>query len=157
MGKEPTKMSETTVPYETASSQKTEKPWQFKKGQSGNPSGRPAVAREFRSLCREVTDKEAIPRMIHLLLYGKEDSSIRAAQWFAAYGYDLPTQGVKHTGTVGLAVLTPEEKQERLQANLRALAETHPDMVRSVLSTLALPAETVDAEAVVVDDDAPDT
>lgn len=47
---------------ETANSTKTEKPWLFKKGQSGNPSGRPkGTMKDFvRQMFAGMSDEEKI-------------------------------------------------------------------------------------------------
>jgi hypothetical protein len=131
----------------------------FKPGVSGNPGGRPKEDPNLRASCRKLT-QQVLDRFEYLLQNAKrEDTIIRVGMAILSYGYDLPMQGVKHTGNVGLSVLTPEEKEERLQANLRALAETHPDMVKAVLSQLALPPpkDAVDAEVVTEDTATPNT
>lgn len=71
----------------------------FQKGQSGNPRGRPAVARDFREKCRQWMEEKGggWDQLIDLASVGKPDERLRAIQLIAAYAYGKPAQRLEHT------------------------------------------------------------
>lgn len=81
----------------------------FQKGQSGNPGGRPAVAKEFRQRCREFMENEGWEKLFALARGGKEQKF--ALELIAAYAYGRPKQGVEIVGEDGgplqIVVLPP--------------------------------------------------
>ncbi len=97
-----------------ANRKKTGESTQFKKGQSGNPSGRPAVAREFRERCREFMESDGWDELI-AIARGKDKDKRAALELIAAYAYGKPRQGldVEHSGgttnSINMAPLTSEE------------------------------------------------
>lgn len=50
----------------TANSSGTDKPWQFKKGQSGNPSGRPKIDPEVKEILKAASP-DAARRLVELM------------------------------------------------------------------------------------------
>lgn len=62
---------------------------QFKRGQSGNPAGRPKAAKDFGAACRERTP--AALRALDAALKVPA-RAVRAAEVLLAYGYGKPTQ-----------------------------------------------------------------
>ena len=75
----------------------------FKKGVSGNPSGRPAQFPEFRDKCRQHSP-EALARLVAAL---SEDGahSIKAAELILAYGWGKPTQVVESEVSGGITLV----------------------------------------------------
>ena len=63
----------------------------FVKGKSGNPSGRPKVAAEFRDKCRRVVDALCIQAW-EAEVEGKGEDWLRASELLAAYGYGRPSK-----------------------------------------------------------------
>ena len=63
----------------------------WKKGQSGNPGGRPKVAAEVKELARQ-HGAEAIATLIRLMRSKNEAVAIRAAEALLARGYGRPAQ-----------------------------------------------------------------
>jgi hypothetical protein len=64
-------------------------PWQ--PGQSGNPGGRPAVAREFRDRCQDFMSEQGWQRLMRMAR-GRGSLAFRALELIAAYAYGKPTQ-----------------------------------------------------------------
>ena len=84
----------------------------FKKGVSGNPSGRPAQFPEFRDKCRQHSP-EALARLVAAL--GEDGAhSIKAAELILAYGWGRPTQIVDVKGDLNLSITRVlEEARQR--------------------------------------------
>lgn len=68
------------------------------KGVSGNPLGRPAVAREFREWCKEIMATEGRDRLLAALRAPQADYHFRVIELLAGYAYGKPRQGVELTG-----------------------------------------------------------
>jgi len=69
------------------------KPW--RKGQSGNPSGRPAVVAEVRDLARQHTSA-AIKTLVRIMEKGKPDQArVAAACALLDSGYGKPIQALQ--------------------------------------------------------------
>lgn len=69
-------------------------PASWKKGQSGNPGGKPKVAAEVKALAREY-GAEAIDKLV-ALMRGAEDekTQLNAAESLLDRGYGRPTQAI---------------------------------------------------------------
>lgn len=67
------------------------KPWQ--PGTSGNPGGRPAVAREFRERCQEFMGDEGW-RKLAAMARGRGPNAYQALSLIAAYAYGKPSQPI---------------------------------------------------------------
>jgi hypothetical protein len=86
------------------------KPW--KKGQSGNPSGRPADYGHFRELCRSKSPQAVAA--LELALANGDSASVAAARVLLEYGWGKPSaapedlEAVK-AGAVQLSQLSREE------------------------------------------------
>lgn len=65
----------------------------FKKGVSGNPSGRPKVAQEFKARCQKFVDAAVIALWENEVLTGG-DKWFEASQLMAAYAHGKPHQAV---------------------------------------------------------------
>lgn len=73
----------------------------FKKGQSGNPGGRPKEDNEVRDLARKHT-KRAIERLAFWMDSDNPKASVAASQALLDRGYGKPAQSI--TGAEGGAV-----------------------------------------------------
>jgi hypothetical protein len=65
----------------------------FQKGVSGNPKGRPPVARDIRELARQ-HGPAVFARLLHLALSRSDAVAVRAGTVILAYGYGPPMQSV---------------------------------------------------------------
>ena len=78
----------------------------FRKGQSGNPGGRPKETKAFKEWCREIMAKEGRDSLL-TLAQAASDERVRLGAWrvIAEYAYGKPTQPVDATlnGNFGLA------------------------------------------------------
>lgn len=75
----------------------------FKKGQSGNPGGRPKVLAEVRSLARQYTT-QAVNALVAALQF--ENQCVAAAKVLLAYGYGNPPQALEVTGKDGTPLVS---------------------------------------------------
>lgn len=75
-------------------------PHKFKKGQSGNPKGRPRKLPELKSLLDEVMGEEgagmsAMEAMLKRIRKKAIDGDLRAAELLLKYSYGMPKQSVE--------------------------------------------------------------
>jgi hypothetical protein len=82
----------------TDTSKNLKPPW--KPGQSGNPSGRPKVAKEFRERCQEFMNEEGFDRLIKVARSAVDDDRFRAIRLITEYAYGKPIQAIEHGGSV---------------------------------------------------------
>jgi hypothetical protein len=98
---------------------------EFVKGVSGNPDGRPAVAREFREWCKEIMATEGRDRLLAALRAPQADYHFRVIELLAGYAYGKPKLGVELTGAdggpVALLGLTTPELLDRVRAAMSKL------------------------------------
>jgi len=74
----------------------------WKKGQSGNPNGRPAGYAEFKAKCREATD-EALAALRTALT--DPDSAVAAARVLLEFGWGKPTQPLENADGSPLSIV----------------------------------------------------
>ena len=81
----------------------------FKKGQSGNPGGRPKVIAEVKDLAREYTS-EAIETLVSIMTNPKSAPAARvsAANSLLDRGYGKPPQHITGEGGPSYVVRLPE-------------------------------------------------
>ncbi len=73
----------------------------FKKGASGNPGGRPAVAQEFKERCREFMTEQGFDRLVSIATNENDKDRFRAIELIAGYAIGKPKQGMELTGEEG--------------------------------------------------------
>ena len=85
----------------------------FKKGQSGNPGGRPKVVAEVKELAREHTG-EAIETLVSIMTNPKSAPAARvsAANSLLDRGYGKPPQHITGEGGPSYVVRLPEPVQD---------------------------------------------
>ena len=69
----------------------------WKKGVSGNPSGRKRVVKTIQELARKYTD-ECVEALVDVLKQGENPARVAAAKVLLAYGYGSPPDSVQITG-----------------------------------------------------------
>ena len=74
----------------------------FQPGQSGNPSGRPPVARDFRERCQNFMQAKGWKTLEQLATDPDQPHQARALELIAAYAYGKPSQPIEQSGTVVL-------------------------------------------------------
>ena len=74
---------------------------QFIKGASGNPGGRPAVAREFKEKCQDFMTEEGWQKLVAIARCNMPQDAIRAIKIIIEHGYGRPVQGVELSGEGG--------------------------------------------------------
>ena len=95
----------------------------FKKGQSGNPGGRPKVVAEVKELARAHTG-EAIETLVSIMTNPKSAPAARvsAANSLLDRGYGKPPQHITGEGGPSYVVRLPEPCARRLRSGLQVLA-----------------------------------
>lgn len=85
----------------------------FKKGVSGNKSGRPKEDPEFKALCRQHSI-EAVQTWLKWMRSDDGSASIKAAQLIAEHAHGKPTQqmDLEHTGNISINVSFPLKEKE---------------------------------------------
>ena len=99
----------------TGNSNKTAPGKPFKKGVSGNPSGRPKIAEEFREKCRAFMSDGGWEKLMTIIDDTKHRDHYRALELVMGYAYGKPKQGLELTGEEGgniQIVLEPANKDK---------------------------------------------
>lgn len=89
----------------------------FKKGQSGNPGGRPKEAPEVKELARSYA-AEAIETLAKHMRGDDVRTSVAASQALLDRGFGKPAQALEVSGELKTSDITDEQ----LDANIRRLA-----------------------------------
>ena len=84
----------------------------WKKGQSGNPNGRPKLP-DLRDVMSEILSEEkdgttALKRIIQKLQELAEQGNIKASEVLLARGYGLPKQQIEHSGSMDIKNISVE-------------------------------------------------
>lgn len=99
----------------------------FKKGQSGNPSGRPKAPKETIAL-KATLGPEAIQRLAFWMRSKNPSVSARCAQWIAEWAYGKPISALEISGPQGQPIQAENVTaytDEQLRA-LQAFYEADP-------------------------------
>jgi len=97
-------MSETTNSTETVSRAPWLKPHHFKKGQSGNPTGRPKklpITDIYNELLEEGVTKSDIKKAMRSLVRGRSSATVQALKEMADRVEGKPTERHEITGAEG--------------------------------------------------------
>ena len=107
----------------------------FKKGQSGNPKGRPKLP-DLRNVMAEILGEEknqttGLKRVVKKLQELAEGGNIKAAEVLLSRGYGLPKQSIDHT-TGGESfnervVIVPAPDMILLATNENQVEDTKPE------------------------------
>jgi hypothetical protein len=97
----------------------------FRKGVSGNPKGRPPVARDIRELARQ-HGPAVFARLLHLALSRSDAVAVRAGTVILAYGYGPPMQS---GDSLAPAVPTLRASPTEIRAALAELRAASPALV----------------------------
>lgn len=82
----------------TGNKGKTENLKPFQPGQSGNPSGRPKVAKEFKEKCRGFMDAEGWDKLQEIARNNRSRDQFKALEMVCFYAYGKPTQDIEFGG-----------------------------------------------------------
>ena len=93
----------------------------WKKGQSGNPSGRPQVVDDFRKKARRAVDQHVLSRWIEEV-ESLGEHWVRCSELLAAYGYGKPIQPTESKVDV-----TINDAREMTREQLMAIASGEPE------------------------------
>lgn len=91
----------------------------FKKGQSGNPGGRPSVVRHIRELAQS-HGEEAFRRVLELMRSEDERVALTASQEVLNRAYGKPTQHIETKRTQVTEL--PDDELARLLGTVRAIS-----------------------------------
>ena len=91
----------------------------FKKGQSGNPGGRPPVLKEIRELAR-ANGEDAFKRVLELMQSDDERVALCASQEVLNRAYGKPTQHIETKRTQVTEL--PDDELAQLLGTVRAIA-----------------------------------
>ncbi len=95
----------------------------WKKGQSGNPGGRPKEVAEVRELSRQYTD-EAIQTLVTLMQSAKvERTRLAAASELLDRGYGRPPQAIDLGGPIQIVSYEAEQLSKLSNNELKKLDE----------------------------------
>lgn len=75
----------------------------FKKGQSGNPAGRPKIVAEFRDRARKAVDEHVISAWINEVV-SQGSEWVRCSELLAAYGYGKPSSSAEDREAMAAAL-----------------------------------------------------